>query len=192
MRRAVSVTDRPLVRGSRLSRDERHWDVQWHPASGARVRHVAFTGRDLRRLILALGLFVVAMGLLAGFQTWRAQEAPRLESRALLAHQAELRAQGFELAGQLSQTVEASGLAFGLEGLVLNPPAPDLANEELFAWLAEQSTWLAALGPERTLGRAVFGGQQADLSLQGPLSMSLAFGLGGPDSRAMLDSREAK
>lgn len=192
MRKAVSVTDRPVVRGSRSSCDERQWDVQWHPASGARVRHVAFTGRDLRRLILALGLFIVATGVLAGFQTWRAQKVPRLESRALLAHQAELRALGFELAGQLSQTVEASGLAFGLEGLVLHPPTPDIENEELFAWLAEQSTWLAALGPERAPGRAVLGGQQADFSLQWPLSMSLAFGLGGPDSRAMLGSREAK
>lgn len=175
--------DRPLVRGSRRSRDERHWDVQWHPASGARVRHFGFTGRGLRRVIVTLGLVIGAVGLLAGFQTWRAQRAPRLENRALLDHQAELRAMGFDLAGRLSQTVEVSGLALGLEGFVLYPPDQDVETEELFAWLTEQRTWLAALGPDRTPGRAVLAGQQADLSLQGPLSMSLSFGRGGPNSR---------
>jgi hypothetical protein len=49
-------------------KDRIRWEVQWHPASGARIRCLLFTWRGGRRLMLALGiagLVVVTGGLLA-------------------------------------------------------------------------------------------------------------------------------
>ncbi len=158
-------------------KDRIRWEVQWHPASGARIRRLAFTWRGVRRLMLALGiagLVVVAGGLLAGLDgllTRFAVDAARRQNRALRAQQEALREQAFDLAGRLFEGVDrgrrmarfADTPGHAWEGQSPRLPARDAGNDVILAWLSEQGVRLEALGNELAAGRVEIGGKQVSV-----------------------------
>jgi hypothetical protein len=166
-------------------KDRIRWEVQWHPASGARIRRLAFTWRGTRRLMLALGiagLVVVAGGLLAGLDgllTRFAVDAARRQNRALRAQQAALREQAFDLAGRLFEGVDRGRRMARLadtpgrawDGQSLRLPARDAGNEAILAWLSEQGVRLEALGNDLAAGRFEMGAKQA--SVPAPVSRGI-------------------
>ena len=59
-------------------KDSIRWEVQWHPASGARIRRLGITSRGVRRLIFALGIgvwVVLAVGVLVGLDGFLTRSA---------------------------------------------------------------------------------------------------------------------
>lgn len=153
------------------------WEVNWHSASGARIRRLAFTWRGARRLMLApgiAGLVVVAGGLLAclgGFLTRFAVAAAGRQNRALRAQQEALREQAFGLAGRVFEGVDCGRRMARLadtpgrtwEGQSLRLPARDAGNEAILAWLSEQGVQLEALGNGLAAGRVEMGAKQASV-----------------------------
>jgi hypothetical protein len=153
------------------------WEVQWHPASGARIRRLVFTWRGPRRLMFALviaGLVVTAGWVLTGpdcLPTRFAVDAARHENRALRAQQEVLREQAGDLAGRVFEAVERgrrmarvadpSGRAWEGQGLRL--PARDVGDEAFLAWLCEQGEWLERLGNELAAGRVDISVKQASV-----------------------------
>jgi len=128
-------------------KDRIRWEVQWHPASSARIRRLVFTWRGARRLMLTLGiagLVVVAGGLLAGFDgllTRFAVDMARRQNTALRAQQDALREQAFDLAGRLFEGADrgrrmarlADTPARAWEGQSLRLPARDARNDVILA-----------------------------------------------------------
>ena len=158
-------------------RDRIRWEVQWHPASGARIRRLAFTWRGARRQMLALGiagLVVVAGGLWAGldgFPTRFAVDSARRQNTALRAQQEALREQAFDLAGRsfkgvdrgrrMAPLADTPGRAW--EGQCPRLPARDAGNDGILAWLSEQGVRLETLGNELAAGRVEIGGKQVSV-----------------------------
>ena len=152
------------------------WELQWHPASGARIRHLFLTWRDARRLMLALGisgLVVVTGGLLIGLDglpTRSAVDAAGRENRALRAQQEVLREQAFDLAGRvfegaergrrMARLADTPGRTWEGQGLQ-HMPARDTGNEAILAWLSELGVRLEALGNALAAGRVEVGGKHA-------------------------------
>jgi hypothetical protein len=148
--------------------------VQWHPASGARIRRLIFTWCGVRRLILALGiagLVVGAGGVLAGLDglpTRFAVDATRRQNIALRAQHEALRERAFDLAGRLVEGVDrerhmapvADTPGRAWEGPCPSLPARDAGNDVILAWLSEQGVRLEALGIELPAGRVEVGGKQ--------------------------------
>jgi hypothetical protein len=157
--------------------DRIRWEVQWHPAGGARIRRLVFTSRGARRLLFSLGVvgwIVVAGALWAGLDvllTRFAVDAARRENRALRAQQEVLREQAGDLAGRVLEAVERgrrmarvvdpSGRAWEGQGLRL--PARGVGDEAFRAWLGEQDEWLERLGNELAAGRVDIGVKQASV-----------------------------
>ena len=158
-------------------RDRIRWEVQWHPANGARIRRVVITSRGARCLVFALGIaswVIVAGGLWAGldvFLTRFAVDSARRQNTALRAQQEALREQAFNLAGRLFEGVERGHRVGRLadtpgrarESQSLHLPARDAGNEDILAWLSEQGVQLEALGNEPTADRAERGGKQVSV-----------------------------
>ena len=159
-------------------KDRIRWEVQWHPASGARIRRLVLTWRGPRRLMLALGIagFVVTAGWVLtgpdGLPTHFAVEAARRENSALRAQQEVLREKAGDLAGRVFAAVERGrGIARvadppgrAWEGQGLRLPARDVGDEAFRAWLGEQGVWLERLGNELAAGRVDIGVKQASVS----------------------------
>lgn len=88
-------------------------EVQWHPASGARVRRLDLSGRRARHLVIALGIagsVFVAGGTVAGLvglRTRSAADAARHENAALKERQAVLRERESDLAQRWSRPAES-------------------------------------------------------------------------------------
>lgn len=153
------------------------WEVQWHPASGARIRRLAIMPRGARRLVFLLGVLswtVIAGFLLVGldgFYTGFAVDSARRQNAALRAQQAILREQAFDLAARLAVDLErgrrmarpAGGPGRARGGLSLVLPASDAGNHAILAWLSEESARLEALGNELAARRVEMGGKQASV-----------------------------
>lgn len=157
--------------------DRIRWELQWHPASGARIRRLVFTWSGVRRLMLALGsagMAVVTGGLLAGLDGPPARsafEAAMRQNSDLWAQEEALREQAFDLAQRVSAAVnrgrrmarsaDTRGRAW--ERQVLPMPTRNADNEVVRAWLSERGMLLEALGNELTTGRLETGVTQASL-----------------------------
>lgn len=156
-------------------KDRIRWEVQWHPASGARIRRLAITSRGVRRLVFTLGIagwVVVAGGLLVGldgFLTRFAVEAAWRQNTSLRAQQETLREQAFALSVRLFEGVErerrmarlAGTPGHAWENQYPRPSARDAGNEAILAWLSEQGARLEVLGNELATGRVEMGVKQA-------------------------------
>lgn len=163
-------------------KDRIRWEVQWHPASGARIRRLTITSRRFRRLFFTVGVtswVIVAGGLLVGldgFLTRSAFEAARRQNTALRAQQEALREPAFSLAMRLFEGVERERRMARLtdapgrarEGQSLHLPPRNPGTEATLAWLSEQSMLLEALGNDLAAGRVDIGGKQA--SVRAPAS----------------------
>jgi hypothetical protein len=157
--------------------DRIRWEVQWHPANGARIRRLRITSRGVRRLIFALGIVVwvvLAGGLLAGFEGLLARSAidsARRQNTALMVQQETLREQAFDLAVRLSEEIErgrgtarSAGVpGHAWEGRRPRPPARDAGSDTILAWLSEQGARLEAVGNELAAARAEVGSKQASV-----------------------------
>jgi len=162
-------------------KDRIGWEVQLHPASGARIRRLVLTWRGARRLMLPLGiagLVVVAGGLLNGLDGLRtrfAVEAARRQNTALRARQEALREQASDLAGRLFEGFERGRRMARLadtpghvwEGQCPRPPVTNAGDEAILVWLSEQGKRLEGLGNELTAGRAEMGVKPASAPAPG-------------------------
>jgi hypothetical protein len=158
-------------------KDRIRWEVQWHPASGARIRRLVFTWCGARRLLLTLGiagLVVVAGGLLAGLDgllTRFAVNSARRQNTALRAQQEALREQAFDLVGRLFEGVDRGRRKAPLadtpgrawEGQCPRLPARDTGNDGILAWLSEQGVRLETLGNALAAGQVEIGGKQVSV-----------------------------
>lgn len=157
--------------------DRIRWELQWHPASGARIRRLVLSWSGARRLMLALGsagMAVVAAGFLAspGRPPTRSTVDPATRQNSELRAQEEaLREQAFDLARQVSGAVDrgrrmapsADTRGRAWEDQVLRVPTRDAENEAVRAWLSERGMLLEALGNELTAGHLETGVTQASL-----------------------------
>jgi hypothetical protein len=153
------------------------WEVQWHPANGARIRRLAITSRGVRRLVFTMGIaawVIFAGGVLAGLEgilTRFEIDVARRQNTALRAQQEALREQALELAVRVFDGVErgrrvarlADLPARAREGQGLRLLARDAGNDAILIWSSQQSSRLDALGNELAAGRFEIGGMQAFL-----------------------------
>ena len=168
-------------------RDRVQWEVQWHPASGARIRRVVITSRGARRLAFALGIaswVIVAGGLWAGldvFLTRFAVDSAKRQNTTLRARQEALREQAFDLAGRLFEGVDrgrrvarvADTPGRAWEGQSPRLPARDAGTDGILAWLSERGVRLEALGNELAAGQVEISGKQ--LSVPAPVRREAVF-----------------
>lgn len=136
------------------------WEIQWHPASGGRVRRLVFTWRAARRGIIGLGL-VTGLAIVSGASHSSRRSASHhppgsaafLESRELRVQHEALRLRAFDLARRSIDSLErerqrarSSGLPQAM-GEQRSPRLPEsgVADELLLAWLSAQERRLANL-----------------------------------------------
>ncbi len=143
-------------------REDRAWEIQWHPARGGTVRRLVLTPRRLRNLLVGSGLvLVLVLGLLGilpiGLRTLLARftlEAVQRENAALRSQQDAYQERAFMLAmGTRVRLQRALRLAWVLgaaeevwrAGVPVPPPASG-GGQPLVAWLDAQGPRLDDLG----------------------------------------------
>ena len=138
------------------------WEIQWHPASGGRIRRVVLTRRGLRRAGVTLALVVlVVLAIVAalplglrGFLTSFTVDAAQRENRVLRLQGESQRDKAYELAGRLHERVRRArrvAWVVGAEPQAWEVPCPEppprgAEDDVIVGWLGEQGARLDALG----------------------------------------------